>query len=278
MGACPAPPQAGHWLPSPDGAWSKLTVRRGRGLARPGPGSLCRVRLSVPPSGHSPWAPPAAASGCGRWRNVRLGSADGQWSSLLDAVLETMTAGELAWLRPRGADSAALSVRLGRFTAPPPFWAIPPSVRWRSVRSGHAHAAQLLNAGLVSAAGRAFRRSLRAAAAAAGPPPFPPAVSELKAELHAGMADVQLRLGHPAAAAANAGRALELRPAHLSARYVRGVARAAMMDLEAAREDLLAVLRARPGHPGATKELARVRDKARQRDTQLATRLGKMFA
>ncbi|NXV67699.1 FKBPL protein, partial [Molothrus ater] len=118
----------------------------------------------------------------------------------------------------------------------------------------------------------------RAAVAAAGPPPLPPAVGELKAELHAGLAEVQLRLGQAAAAAGNAGKALELRPDHLGARYARGVARAAMMDLEAAREDLVAVLRARPGHAGASRELGRVRDKARQRDTQLATRLGKMFA
>ncbi|NWY34613.1 FKBPL protein, partial [Pheucticus melanocephalus] len=189
-----------------------------------------------------------------------------------------MARGELAWLRPHGVDSAALIVRLGPFTPPPPFWTVPLPERWRSVRSGHARAAQLLAAGLVSAAGRAFRRSLRAAAAAAGPPPLSPAVSELKAELHAGLAEVQLRLGHAAAAAANAGKALELRPAHLGARYARGVASAAMMDLELAREDLLAVLRARPGHAGASRELGRVRSKARQRDTQLATRLGKMFA
>ncbi|KAM6993460.1 FK506-binding protein-like [Passerculus sandwichensis] len=274
----PAPPQRGHWLPSPDGAWSKLTVRRGRGLARPGPGSLCRVRLSVPPSSRSPWPAPPSASGCGRWRDVRLGSAEGRWAALLDAALETMAAGERAWLRPSPAERAVLAVQLGPFTPPPPFWAAPPSLRWRSVRSGHARAAELLAEGNVGAAGRAFRRALRSAVAAAGPPPLPPDITELKAELHAGLAEAQLRLGLPAAAAANAGRALRLRPAHLGARYARGVASAAMMDLEAAREDLQAVLRARPGHRGAAEELARVRDKARRRDTQLASRLGKMFA
>ncbi|XP_041340898.1 FK506-binding protein-like, partial [Pyrgilauda ruficollis] len=138
--------------------------------------------------------------------------------------------------------------------------------------------AELLRLGLLRAAAAEFRRSLRAAVAAAGPPPLPPALGEVKAELHAGLALAQLRLGHAAAAAANAGKALELRPAHLEARYARGVARAAMMDLEAAREDLQAVLRARPGHAGARRELGRVRGKARERDRRLATRLGKMFA
>uniref|UniRef100_A0A8C3N0B8 Uncharacterized protein n=1 Tax=Geospiza parvula TaxID=87175 RepID=A0A8C3N0B8_GEOPR len=244
-GARPSPPEAAHWQASPDGAWSKLIVRPGRGLARPGPGSLCRVRVSVPRGGRSPpWAAPAAAAGCGRWRSVRLGSAEGRWAALLDAALETMRGGERAWLRPSAARGA------------------------------------LLRAGLLSAAGRAFRRSLRAAIAAAGPPPLAPELRRLKAELHAGLAEAQLRLGpaNAANAAANAGKALELCPAHLGARYARGVASAAMMDLEAAREDLQAVLRARPGHAGASRELGRVRDKARQRDTQLATRLGKMFA
>ncbi|CAN8178909.1 unnamed protein product [Coccothraustes coccothraustes] len=267
--------EAGHWLPSPDGAWSKLTVRPGRGLARPGPGSLCRVRLSVR---HGRGALPAAGSGRGGWRSVRLGSAEGRWARLLDAGLETMAAGELAWLRPRAAPGRALGVRLGRFTPAPAFWAVPPSLRRPPGPAGLARASHLLRRGRAGAAAEAYRRALRAAIAAAGPPPLPAERAALKAELHAGLATAQLRLGIPAAAAANAGKALELRPAHLGARYARGVARAAMLDLEAAREDLLAVLRARPGHAGAARELGRVRDKARERDTQLATRLGKMFA
>ncbi|NXB89069.1 FKBPL protein, partial [Vidua chalybeata] len=189
-----------------------------------------------------------------------------------------MAAGELAWLRPGAAGGAAVAVRLGRFSPAPPFWAAPADARWGSVGAGLARAARLLAAGLPAAAGRAYARSLRAAVAAAGAPPLAPAAAALKAELHAGLAEAQLRLGLPAPAAANAGRALALSPAHLGARYARGVALAAMMDLEAAREDLLAVLRARPGHGGARRELGRVRGAARERDARLATRLGKMFA
>ncbi|NXR34284.1 FKBPL protein, partial [Zosterops hypoxanthus] len=189
-----------------------------------------------------------------------------------------MTAGELCVLRPCGVTGTALTVHLLRFTPSPPFWSAPLTVRWRSVTSGHAHAAALLAGGLLTAAGRAFSRSLRAAVAAAGPPPLPPDRSKVKAELHAGLADVQLKLGRPDAAAGNAGKALALWPAHLGARYTRGVARAAMRDLEAALEDLGAVLRDSPRHPGALRDIRRVRGELRDRDARLARRLGRLFA
>ncbi|NWT62027.1 FKBPL protein, partial [Erythrocercus mccallii] len=188
-----------------------------------------------------------------------------------------MTAGELSRLRPAGVDTL-LTVQLGRFTPAPPFWDTPLPLRWRSVTSGHARAAALLSQGLLTAAGRAYSRSLRAAVAAAGSPPLPPDVAAVKAELHAGLALVQLRLGLPAAAAGNAGKALALCPAHLEARYRRGVAQAAMRDLEAATADLVAVLRVQPGHAGARRELRRVRGAARERDARLARRLGRLFA
>ncbi|XP_005534685.1 PREDICTED: FK506-binding protein-like, partial [Pseudopodoces humilis] len=263
-----------RWRPSPDASWSKLTLRRGRGLARPGAGSLCRVRVGPARHGGAAWGAPAAPSG---WRSVRLGSAEGRWSWALDAILETMTAGEVAALRPAGAAGASIAVRLGLFTPAPPFWATPAPVRWRSVLRGRSRADALLGLGLDAAAGRAFSRALRAAAAA-GAPPDAPELGGVKAELHAGLALAQLRLGLPAAAAANAGKALALRPAHLEARYRRGVAQAAMMDLEAAGQDLVAVLRVQPGHAGARRELRRVRSAARERDARLARRLGRLFA
>ncbi|NXD46609.1 FKBPL protein, partial [Copsychus sechellarum] len=186
-----------------------------------------------------------------------------------------MASGELARLRPAGAaGGVTVSVQLGRFTASPPFWAVPSAARWRSVTSGHARASALLAQGLLGAAGRAYSRALRAAILA-GPSAE---ASGLKAELHAGLALVQLRLGLPAAAAANAGKALALRPAHLEARFRRALAQAAMMDLEAAMADLAAVLRAQPGHAGARRELRRVRGAARERDARLARRLGRLFA
>ncbi|NWV44367.1 FKBPL protein, partial [Grantiella picta] len=189
-----------------------------------------------------------------------------------------MTSGELALLRPAGVTMATVAIRLGRFTPPPPFWETPPMQRWRSVTSGQARATALLTAGMVSAARMVYSRSIRAAILAGGPPPYSPDITAVKAELHAGLASVQLRLGLPAAAAANAGKALALHPAHLEARYRRGVAQAAMMDLEAAMADLMAVLRVQPGHAGARRELRRVRGAARERDARLARRLGRLFA
>ncbi|NXQ27761.1 FKBPL protein, partial [Alaudala cheleensis] len=188
-----------------------------------------------------------------------------------------MTRGEQARLRPTGAGST-LNIHLGSFTPPPPFWDAPPAARWRCVHLGHARALRLVNEGHLRQAGRAFSRALRAAIAAGGAPPLPPEAAQVKAELHAGLAQVQIHLGLPAAAAGNADRALRLCPAHLEARYSRGVAQAAMRDLEAAMEDLGAVLRAQPGHPGALRELRRVRGQARERDAQLGRRLGRLFA
>lgn len=267
-----------RWRPSPDGAWLKLVVRRGRGVARPGPGSRCRVLLSVPSSSSPGSAPPSPLSLAGRWASVSLGTAEGRWSCLVDSVLETMSCGERARLRPAGLPGLSLTVRLGRFSPAPAFWDTAPSARWRSVTSGHARASALLSRGLLSAAGRAFSRALRAAVAAGGAGPVPAELAALKAELHAGLALVQLRLGLPAAAASNAGKALELRPAHLEARFQRGLALAAMRDLEAAMADLGAVLREQPGHAGARRELRRVRGAARERDARLARRLGRLFA
>ncbi|XP_050161964.1 FK506-binding protein-like [Myiozetetes cayanensis] len=187
-----------QWWHSPDGAISKQIVRRGRGLSRPGPGSLCRVLLTPPPhpTGVPPgWGPPCVASNVGRWHRVRVGTGEGAWAAALDAALESMARGERARLRRAGPGAA-----LG------------------------------------------------------------------------------LRLGLPAAAAANAGKALALRPQHLEARFRRAVAAAAMADLEAAMADLAHVLRAQPGHAGARRELRRVRGAARERDARLARRLGRLFA
>ncbi|XP_074713961.1 FK506-binding protein-like [Strix uralensis] len=261
-----APP--GWWL-SPDAAFAKRVLRRGRGLGRPGPGSRCRVRLEAP-------GPPAGAGG-GRWRTLRLGGGEGRWAAALDACLETMAAGERARLRPAGA-AAALGVRLGGFSPAPPFWEEAPGGRWREVLARQERAAALLGAGAAGPAARAYAQALRAAVAAGGAPPLPPALARPKAELHAGLALCQLRLGLPAAAAANAGKALALRPGHLEARFRRALAAAAMSDLEAAAADLALVLREEPGHAGARRELRRVRGAARERDARLARRLGRLFA
>ncbi|NWU93175.1 FKBPL protein, partial [Upupa epops] len=193
-----------------------------------------------------------------------------------------MAAGEWAWLCPAQAGplGAFLGVRLGGFSRATPLWAEPWVERWVVADERRRRAEQLLTEGAVGAAARAYSQALRAAAAAmtpAGPSPWEAAMT-LKAELHAQLALCQLRLGLPVAAVANAGKALQLRPQHLEARYRRGVAAAATGDLDAATEDLREVLRAEPSHARAGRELRRVREAARQRDAGLARRLGRLFA
>ncbi|NWH66129.1 FKBPL protein, partial [Geococcyx californianus] len=192
-----------------------------------------------------------------------------------------MRAGERALLRPTGA-RGALRVCLRGFTPSPPFWEEGPDARERrwatAAEGGGRHAAALLASGATEAAARAYGRALRAAVLAGGVPPLPPEKAGAKAELHAGLALCQLRLGIPGAAAANATKALELRPGHVEARLRRARAAAAMGDLEAALEDLRGVLRAEPGHQRAREELRRVRGAARERDQRLARRLGRLFA
>ncbi|NXF13721.1 FKBPL protein, partial [Smithornis capensis] len=190
-----------------------------------------------------------------------------------------MAAGERARLRPAGAGGAVLRVWLRAFTPALHFWEASPAQRRAAATAWQARAAALLacSSGSIAAAAAASR-ALRASVVAWGPPPLPPEAVRAKAELHAGLALCQLRLGLPAAAAANAGKALALRPAHLEARYRRAVAAAAMMDLEAAMADLDAVLRVQPGHAGARREMRRVRGAVRERDARLARRLGRLFA
>ncbi|XP_069630167.1 FK506-binding protein-like isoform X2 [Haliaeetus albicilla] len=273
-----AGPPPGWWL-SPDAAFAKRVLQRGRGLGRPGPGSRCRVRLETPPGAGAAagWGAAAAGAGGSRWQTLRLGDGEGRWAAVLDACLETMAAGERARLRPAGA-GAAVGVRLGGFSPAPPFWEEAPGGRWRAVLVRQERAAALLGAGAAGPAARAYAQALRAAVVAGGAPPLPPALARPKAELHAGLALCQLRLGLPAAAAANAGKALALRPGHLEARFRRALAAAAMSDLEAAAADLALVLREEPGHAGARRELRRVRGAARERDARLARRLGRLFA
>uniref|UniRef100_A0A8C9LDJ5 FKBPL protein n=1 Tax=Pavo cristatus TaxID=9049 RepID=A0A8C9LDJ5_PAVCR len=164
-----------------------------------------------------------------------------------------MAAGERSLLLPSGS-STAITVTLGSFTPAPHFWDGTED-RWPAVMALKGRATALYGAGLLLPATRAFSVALRHAVIAGGPPPLPPSRAHPKADLHAGLALCQLRLGLPAAAAANAGKALALRPGHVKARYRRAMAAAAMMDWDGAAEDLGEVLRAEPGNRAARREL-----------------------
>ncbi|NXY00560.1 FKBPL protein, partial [Centropus bengalensis] len=192
-----------------------------------------------------------------------------------------MREGERALLLPAGA-GGALGLALGSFLPPPQFWDESPGARqkrWEAATRAGERGGALLAKGATEAAARAYGRALRWAVLAGGVPAlYPPGRKGVKAELHAGLALCQLRLGIPAAASANASKALELRPGHTEARVRRAMAASAMGDLEVALEDLREVLRVAPGHVGAREELRRVRRAARERDARLARRLGRLFA
>ena len=187
-----------------------------------------------------------------------------------------MAAGESSLLLPSGS-KAAIAVTLGSFTPAPHFWDGSLD-RWPAVLALKSRATALYGAGLLLPATKAFSTALRYAVAAGGPPPLPPCRAQPKADLHAGLALCQLRLGLPAEAAANAGKALALRPDHVKARYRRAMAAAAMMDWDGAAEDLGAVLRAEPGNRAARREMGRVRAAIRERDAGMARGLGRLFA
>ncbi|XP_040512597.1 FK506-binding protein-like [Gallus gallus] len=187
-----------------------------------------------------------------------------------------MAAGERSLLLPSGS-SSAVAVTLGSFTPAPHFWEGSED-RWPRVLALKSRATALYGAGALLPAARAFSAALRLAVAAGGPPPLPPCRADPKADLHAGLALCQLRMGLPAAAAANAGKALALRPGHVKARYRRALAAAAMLDWEGAAQDLGEVLRVEPGNRAARRELGRVRAAIRERDAGMARGLGRLFA
>ncbi|NXU60068.1 FKBPL protein, partial [Turnix velox] len=184
-----------------------------------------------------------------------------------------MSEGEWAWFRT-GSGGAWLRLHLLSFRPPPPGWRHLACLhQWRE------GAEFLLGAGLPALAAIAFSRGLRLAVSLCGGGGTSGGRGQaLKAELHSGLAECQLRLRLPWAALANGGKALELSPAHLEARLKRARAAAAMLDLEMAEEEVRRVLRAEPDHAPARLLLLQVRALLRQRDRRLARRLGRLFA
>ncbi|XP_068524459.1 LOW QUALITY PROTEIN: FK506-binding protein-like, partial [Anas acuta] len=262
------PPAPSPWWLSPDSSFSKQILRPGRGLDRPAWGSRCRVLLEPPPGGDP-------MPGGGRWLTLRLGTAEGRWAVALDACLETMTRGERARLLPTGAESAVV-VTLGGFTPPQDFWEAEGD-RWAAVLARKARAK-------ASTAPARSSPPPKLSPPPSAPPPPPggrrrcprPSPPQSRPPRRAG--PVPVEAGLPAEAAANAGKALALRPGHVKARYRRALAKAAMRDLEGAAADLALVLRQEPGNAAARRELRRVRGEARERDARLARGLGRLFA
>uniref|UniRef100_A0A8C3SG25 FKBP prolyl isomerase like n=1 Tax=Chelydra serpentina TaxID=8475 RepID=A0A8C3SG25_CHESE len=263
-----APDQLADAWVSPDGALAKRVLQPGAGLDKPTLGALCQVFLE---------APPGASLGypADRWAPLELGEGDGAWDGLVDACLETMVPGERAELRAPGG--AVLRLHLASFAPAPEPWQLDPAEKWALALRHKERGSERYRAGEVGAASRRYARALQLAIAA-GPAPPAPEQARLRADLHANLAACQLRLGQPAHAARNGTKALALRPQHTKARYRRGLARAAMNDLEGAAEDFRGVLAAEPGNTAACRELQRVRQRARERDACLARAMNKLFS
>lgn len=255
------------WV-SPDGAFSKWVLQAGAGLDKPTPGARCQVFLTTPPGA-------ALGYPANRWAPLELGEGDGPWDGLVDACLETMLPGERAELRAPGGP--VLGVHLASFAPAPEAWQLSPAEKWALAGRHKERGSERYRAGEVAAAARRYAQALRLAIAA-GPAPPDPEQARLRADLHANLAACQLRLGQPAHAAQNCSKALALQPAHAKARYRRGLAGAAMNDLEGAAADFRAVLAAEPGNTAARRELEKVAQRARERDARLARAMNKLFA
>uniref|UniRef100_A0A8C3HDT1 FKBP prolyl isomerase like n=1 Tax=Chrysemys picta bellii TaxID=8478 RepID=A0A8C3HDT1_CHRPI len=258
---------ADAWV-APDGAFAKQILQPGAGLDKPTLGALCQVFLEAPPG--APLGYPA-----NRWAQLELGEGDGAWDGLVDACLETMGLGERAELR--GPDGAVLGLHLASFAPAPEPWQLDPAEKWALALRHKERGSERYRAGEVGAAARRYARALQLAIAA-GPVPPDPEHARLRADLHANLAACQLRLTQPAHAARNCTKALALWPQHAKARYRRGLARAAMNDLEGAAEDFRGVLVAEPGNTAARRELDRVGQRARERDACLARAMSKLFS
>ncbi|XP_044837873.1 FK506-binding protein-like isoform X1 [Mauremys mutica] len=263
-----APNQPADAWVAPDGAFAKRILQPGAGLDKPTLGALCQVFLEAPPG-----APLGYPTDC--WAQLELGEGDGAWDGLVDACLETMVPGERAELWAPGG--AVLGLHLASFAPAPEPWQLDPAEKWALALRHKERGSERYRAGEVGAAARRYARALQLAIAA-GPAPPAPEHTRLRADLHANLAACQLRLAQPAHAARNCTKALALRPQHAKAQYRRGLARAAMNDLEGAAEDFRGVLAAEPGNTAARRELDRVGQRARERDARLARAMGKLFS
>ncbi|XP_006875725.1 PREDICTED: FK506-binding protein-like [Chrysochloris asiatica] len=151
-------------------------------------------------------------------------------------------------------------------------WELEASEKEALARDERLQGTELFRAGNPEGAARCYGRALRLLLTL--PPPGPPE----RTALHANLAACQLLLGQPGLAAQSCDRALEREPGHLKALYRRGVAQAALGNLEKATDDLKKVLVADPKNRAAQEELGKVVIQGKKQDAELAQGLRKMFA
>ncbi|KAM6183443.1 FK506-binding protein-like [Erethizon dorsatum] len=257
--------QASNVWYCPDGSFVKKIIIRGHGLDKPKLGSRCRVLAFGFPFGSElleGWT--ELTVGVGPWR-------DETWGELIEKCLESMCQGEEAELQLPGHSGPPVRLTLDSFTQGRDSWELETSEKEALAREERARGTEHFRAGNPAGAARCYGRALRLLLTL--PPPGPAE----RTVLHANLAACQLLLGQPQLAAQNCDRVLEREPGHLKALYRRGVAQAALGNLEKATADLKKVLAVDPKNLAAKEELGKVVIEGKKQDAGLAQGLRKMF-
>ncbi|XP_005086936.1 FK506-binding protein-like [Mesocricetus auratus] len=259
-------PQASDLWYCPDGSFVKRIVVRGWGMDKPKLGSQCRVVASGFPFGSGmPEGLTELTVGLGQWREK-------PWGELAEKCLESMRQGEEAEIQLPGASAPLARLRLEAFTQGRDSWELGATEKEALAQGERARGTELFRAGDPRGAARCYGRALRLLLT------LPPPGSPERTVLYANLAACQLLLGQPRLAAQSCDRALEREPGHLKALYRRGVAQAALGNLEGAAADLRRVLAADPQNRAAQEELGKVVAQGRRQDAGLARGLRKMFS
>lgn len=249
----------------PDGSFVKKIVVRGHGLDKPKLGSRCRVlALGFPFGSGLPEGWTELTMGLGSWR-------EGTWGELVEKCLESMCQGEEAELQLPGHSGPPVRLSLASFTQGQDSWELAASEKEALARQERARGTELFRAGDPGGAARCYGRALRLLLT------LPPPGSPERTVLHANLAACQLLLGQPHLAAQSCDRVLEREPGHVKALYRRGVAQAALGNLEKAAADLKKVLAVDPKNRAAQEELGKVIFQGKKQDAGLAQGLRKMF-
>lgn len=262
---------AEHLQPSnlwycPDGSFVKKITVRGQGLDKPKLGSQCRVlALGFPFGSGMPEGWTDLTIGMGQWR-------DRIWGELTEKCLESMCQGEEAEIRLPGCSTPLFKLRLDSFSKGRDSWELEALEKEALAREEHLRGTEMFRAGNTQGAARCYGRALRLLLTLT--PPRPPQLIVL----YSNLAACQLLLGQPQLAAQSCDRVLEREPGHLKALYRRGVAQAALGNLEKASADLKKVLAVDPKNRAAQEELWKVTIQGKKQDAGLARGLRKMFS
>ncbi|XP_004452446.2 FK506-binding protein-like [Dasypus novemcinctus] len=261
----PGHPQSSNLWCCPDGSFVKKVITHGQGLDKPKLGSRCQVQvLGFPFEPGPPEGWTELTLGVGPWREET-------WGELLEKCLESMRQGEEAELQLPGHSGAPVRLTLASFTQGRDSWELEASEKEALAREERARGTELFRAGNPARAAQCYGRALRLLLTL--PPPGPPE----RTALHANLAACQLLLGQPQLAAQSCDRVLEREPGHLKALYRRGVAQAALGNLEEATADLKRVLELDPKNRAAQVVLGQVIIQGKKQDAGLAQGLRKMF-